>query len=62
MYVSRKASFLHVIFQRGCSLIYGLFVQASIRPAGPECIRERGSCLRAGLIALDSYRIVPAPV
>lgn len=40
--------------------IYGLFVQAFIRPAGPDSICERGSGLCAGLIALDSYRIVPA--
>lgn len=59
MDVFRKASCLHLIFQRDCSLIYGLFVQVFIRP---DDIRERDSCLCAGLTTLDSCRSVPAPV
>lgn len=61
MDVPQKASVGSVKFQRGCSLIYGLFAQA-FDPAGPDGIRGRGSCLNIGLDALHPYRIFPALV
>jgi len=51
MDVSRKASFLRMKYQRGCSLIFGLLVQAII-PAGPDGIRGQGSHLNIELDAL----------
>ena len=58
---SRKARFGSVKFQRGCSLTFGLFVQACF-PAGPDGIRGRGSCLHIEVDALFPYRSVPASV
>ncbi len=49
------------MFQRVCSLTYGLLVQAC-QPAGPDGIRGRGSHLNIGLEALADYRIVPVAV
>lgn len=61
MDVSRKARLGSVMFQRVCSLTYGLSMQGCC-PAGPDGIRGRGSCLHIGLDALHPYRIVPGPV
>lgn len=56
-----KQVFSVMMFQRVCSLIYGLFVQA-YRPAGPDGIRKCGPCLKNERFAQVSYRSIPTQV
>lgn len=61
MDIYRKARFDSVMFQRGCSLTYGLSMQGC-RPAGLDGVRGWGSCLHIEFDAVLPYRIVLTPV